>query len=110
MTNIDFLYIYYFGKHNELYLKEQGLNNLSLVLSRRRRYYKNILLMRECAINNGFKPKLDEIEGNIENVLFKAFFNGKISTEKFEKLLMKESSNATTYNDFINVLLEVDWG
>lgn len=109
MTNIDFLYIYYFGKHNELYLKEQGLNNLSLVLSRRRRYYKNILLMRECAISKGFKPKLDLIEGNTENVLFKAFFNSKVSSEKFENLLMKESTNTTTYHEFINTLLEVDW-
>ena len=109
MTNIEFLYIYYFGKHNELYVKDPGLNNLSIVLSRRRRYYKNILLMRECAISKGFKPKLDLIEGNTEKVLFKAFFNKKVSSEKFETLLMKESTNATIYHEFINTLLEVDW-
>ena len=65
--------------------------------------------MRECAISKGFKPKLDLIEGNTENVLFKAFFNKKVSPEKFETLLMKESTNATIYHEFINTLLEVDW-
>ena len=106
-TDADLLFYYYFGKHNELYVGDPGLGMLSTVLRHRRNYIKNILLMRECAINR--KCKLEENDEETNSTLLKAFFNKEISKEEFEKLLMENVNNVEVYTDFVNGLLGMTW-
>lgn len=108
--DIELLYYYYIGKHNELYVKDPGINLLLRVLYNRRKYFPNVLLLRECALNKKIKAKLENDEEIPENVLFKAFFNKKLSADKFAELLDKEAANAETYIQFTDLLLAVKWG
>ena len=104
-SDADLLFYYYFGKHNELYVNEPGLNMLATVLRHRSNYIKNILLMRECAIKGNYK--LDE--ENESSDLLNAFFNKELSSEEFESLLMERVGDAEGYARFVNELLDVKW-
>ena len=104
-SDADLLFYYYFGKHNELYVNEPGLNMLATVLRHRSNYIKNILLMRECAIKGNYK--LDE--ENESSDLLNAFFNKELSSEEFENLLMESVGDAEGYARFVNELLDVKW-
>ena len=108
--DIELLYYYYVGKHNELYVNDPGINLLLRVLYNRRKYFPNVLLLRECALNKNIKAKLENDEEIPENTLFEAFFNKKLSAEKFADLLNKEASNPDTYKEFTDLLLKVKWG
>lgn len=105
----DYLYKYYIGKHNELYVNDPGLNLLCSALYRRRRYYKIVLLMREAAQKRNIKPCEEVLEEFGENALYNSFFSSKVKTEKFETLLMKESAKNEIYEDFILMLCRMDW-
>lgn len=109
ITDADALYNYYIGKHNELYVNDPGLSYLCKVLLYRRKYHKTILLMREVALKRKIKAQLLGDEEIPENTLFEAFFNKKLSAEKFADLLAKEANNNERYLEFADLLLSVNW-
>ena len=65
--------------------------------------------MREVALKRKIKAQLLGDEEIPENTLFEAFFNKKLSAEKFADLLAKEANNNERYLEFADLLLSVNW-
>jgi hypothetical protein len=95
----DLLYYYYFGKLNEVYLLQDGLEFLKEVVKARKTYKEAIVLFRKCVLK---KQKYIPVEEGEENEFVGIFNDQNVSDAEFESVIKQGVNDKDKYNDFIN--------
>ena len=94
----DLLYYYYFGKLNEVYLLQDGLEFLKEVVKGRKTYTEAVVLFRKCALK---KQKYIPIEEGDENEFVEFFNDPEVSDAEFENVIKQGINDKDKYNDFV---------